>query len=195
MKRHSLQTGDLRDSIFRLIRGLMTRHRVFSQLAADNQFAVLGIVLLGVLASVHSACVQVVGEPEPEPEVVAEAEVVSAGIRDAPAVMATQNTAAKPRGKGFQVAADFGQVVSREEVAAAAAAAAQTVTAPETSEEPPVKRKKKDAGESSLKRRTDDGSEPAKKVAKKLDQAAKDKKKKKKKSKGDEFDDLFSSLV
>ncbi|KAL7626267.1 RNase MRP subunit [Parahypoxylon ruwenzoriense] len=34
----------------------------FSQLAADNQFATLGVVLLGALAQVHVACVRLVGD-------------------------------------------------------------------------------------------------------------------------------------
>ncbi|KAI1393474.1 uncharacterized protein F4822DRAFT_423942 [Hypoxylon trugodes] len=40
----------------------------FSQLAADNQFATLGVVLLGALAQVNAACTRVVGETAAEEE-------------------------------------------------------------------------------------------------------------------------------
>lgn len=38
------------------------QRRAFSQLTADNQFATLGVVLLGALAQVHAACAQLVGD-------------------------------------------------------------------------------------------------------------------------------------
>ncbi|KAK6841619.1 hypothetical protein PG987_002479 [Apiospora arundinis] len=40
----------------------------FSQLAADNQFAALGLVLTGALAQVYSACVRLAGEAPSETE-------------------------------------------------------------------------------------------------------------------------------
>ncbi|KAH6653898.1 hypothetical protein BKA67DRAFT_563530 [Truncatella angustata] len=165
----------------------------FSQLAADNQFAVLGIVLLGVLASVHDACIQLVGEASSLVEVALD-ELSTAIAEPAVVVEVVQkDMAKKPSVKRAGLAendVDFGQVVSREEVAAAATAA-QTPKIREADGEPSVKRKKKDVGKSTNK--------PIEEVASreevpKKDKAAKEKKKKKK-SQGDEFDDLFSSLV
>ncbi|KAI1417841.1 hypothetical protein F5Y13DRAFT_63175 [Hypoxylon sp. FL1857] len=40
----------------------------FSQLTADNQFATLGVVLLGALAQVNAACVPLIGEAGPAAE-------------------------------------------------------------------------------------------------------------------------------
>jgi ribonuclease MRP protein subunit RMP1 len=184
-------------------------NRAFSQLAADNQFAVLGIVLLGVLASVHDACVGLVGEAEPE--VAIEAAAV-APVVDLSAPMGVEgrndpNGKRKNKGLGAVAAAtsgsfDSGQVVSRTEIAAEAAAtvapsapfAAQSAEVRGEGEEYPVKRKKGDKSGLVAAQM----SEPAmsSRLERKSDNSTKDKKeKKKKKKKGDEFDNLFSSLV
>ncbi|KAK6208180.1 RNase MRP subunit [Pestalotiopsis sp. IQ-011] len=142
-------------------------YRAFSQLAADNQFAVLGLALLGVLATVRDVCVRLVGEggvvlpatlpaaPAPETRNV-DAGAAAAGRTPTPAAV---------RGGGGS--ADLGQVVSREEVAAALALsssaeaktkadarrndinASRVEMDDETVLPPPVKRKKKDPDSSS----------------------------------------------
>lgn len=96
----------------------------FSQLAADNQFATLGIVLLGVLASVRAACVRLVGEPPLQaPE--AEGPAGEKKEKSTPATAITAGaamTAGGGRGGGLLPLPDLGEVVSRKEVAVAAAA-------------------------------------------------------------------------
>ncbi|KAM0820808.1 hypothetical protein AB5N19_06628 [Seiridium cardinale] len=164
----------------------------FSQLAADNQFAVLGIVLLGVLASVRDACVQLVGEADPEVAATERPSVVSE-----PVVMARENTTKPGDGKtGFAMAAaeevaDSGQVVSREEIAAAIDT--QSAKAVQPVDEPLMKRKRRDVADAVATKAAEKSSSDGGKATKKLDKASKDKKKRKKK--GDEFDALFSSLV
>jgi hypothetical protein len=151
----------------------------------------LGIVLLGALASVHDACIQLVGE-QAHPEMTV-AEVTSV-VPEAAAAMPQKNvTRASSKGTPGVAgqAVDLGQVVSREEMAAIAAVQSAKVDEPLT--EPLVKRKKKDLGQSSAT--NTDIPVPSSKSVGKLDKMSKDKKKKKKKSKGDEFDSLFSSLV
>ncbi|KAK6078539.1 hypothetical protein SCUP234_06162 [Seiridium cupressi] len=165
----------------------------FSQLAADNQFAVLGIVLLGVLASVREACVQLVGEADPE---IATTEMPS--VVSEPVVMARGDTTKPGGGKtGFAMAAaeevaDSGQVVSREEIAAAIDT--QSAKAVQPVDEPLMKRKRRDVADTVATKSAEKSSSDGGKAIEKLDKASKDKKKKKKK-KGDEFDALFSSLV
>lgn len=174
--------------------------RVFSQLAADNQFAVLGIVLMGVLASVHDACTQLVGEAEPQVATEAAAAEKASAVPVVPEPTATSITLEdKTSRKGFGAAVvegamDFGQVVSREEVAAAFGARGTDIH--ETNEEPPIKRKKKDMAEPSATKVAIGNPRPLSKLAtEKPGKSATEKKKRKKKSKGDEFDSIFSSLM
>ncbi|KAI0155846.1 hypothetical protein BJ166DRAFT_531509 [Pestalotiopsis sp. NC0098] len=135
-------------------------YRAFSQLAADNQFAVLGLALLGVLATVRDVCVRLVGEGEVHPPVLVAAPETR-NVDGAAAAVAGKTPTPAAVGAG---SADLGQVVSREEVAAALASSASASSiktkadtqrnktdAPPvgTDEEtavfpPPVKRKKKD---------------------------------------------------
>ena len=42
----------------------LIRHRAFTQLAADNQYAPLGLLLLGVLADIHVAVKLVLGKDD-----------------------------------------------------------------------------------------------------------------------------------
>ncbi|KAH8673682.1 hypothetical protein BX600DRAFT_495072 [Xylariales sp. PMI_506] len=176
----------------------------FSQLSADNQFATLGIVLMGVLAQIQAACVLMVGEAE----VKAAATVTSAAMTmtaKLPAMPAreftTSQTVKEALGSG-DVTGEFldddaGQAVSREELAATKA----NVSQPSTS--PPVKRKKKDNINQDAPTRGPSGGattaafpekESTGKKKLKEDKGKNDKKKKKKSKKGDEFDSLFSSL-
>ncbi|KAI1844955.1 hypothetical protein JX266_008971 [Neoarthrinium moseri] len=181
----------------------------FSQLAADNQFATLGIVLLGALAQVHAACVQVVGGEQPVADEEGEADTRSTKTTKATAVPAGADRIMKKAASAKAVpglgigTVDAGEVVSREEIAAAArrgkdkadAGAAERRT--EEAGSPPPKRKKREAGEavssSGASARLRAG------LVEKGDKAAKEEnakaKKKKKAKKGDEFDALFSSLM
>ncbi|KAI1858080.1 uncharacterized protein JN550_012836, partial [Neoarthrinium moseri] len=188
----------------------------FSQLAADNQFATLGIVLLGALAQVHAACVQIVGAEaagaggeQPVADEEGEADTRSTKTTKATAVPAGADRIMKKAASAKAVpglgigTVDAGEVVSREEIAAAArrgkdkagAGAAERRT--EEAGSPPPKRKKREAGEavssSGASARLRAG------LVEKGDKAAKEErakaKKKKKAKKGDEFDALFSSLM
>jgi ribonuclease MRP protein subunit RMP1 len=163
---------------------LMRTHRAFSQLAADNQFATLGLVLLGVLAQVNTACVHLVGE-----------RAETDGLPTTPAEpIGSSKKKGQLRASGGVAAdddtVDRGQVVSREEVA-------RSGKLLETTEGPPAKRKTKGAGDvpPSQKKEQQNVVPKEDKATVGKEKSAKKKKNKGKKGKsGDEFDDLFSSL-
>lgn len=172
---------------------------MFSQLAADNQFAVLGIVLVGVLASVHGACVHLVGDAESPTAAEAEvkravpviAESAAAGRREEGT---TTKSSSRHPGLGIvEEAVDLGQVVSREEVAAAVAAR----THDEPGEQPLKRKKGEEVDQPAAKKKisTEGTKVTTGQRIEKPGKIAAEKKKKKKKSKGDEFDSLFSSLM
>lgn len=152
--------------------------RAFSQLAADNQFATLGVVLLGALAQVRRACVCLVGE-DPEAASAVAAAAAATAPPPASALVPTTTTAATVAARnpkaagGADEAVDVGEVVSRDALVCATAG-----------DRPPKKRKKPAA-------RANPGDPPAP-DRKEVD--VKPVKKKKKAKGGDEFDNLFSSL-
>ncbi|KAK8089395.1 hypothetical protein PG997_004356 [Apiospora hydei] len=67
----------------------------FSQLAADNQFAPLGLVLTGALAQLYSACVRFVGEAPTETEEVAARPEAAAAIPEATSTSSPATTTGK----------------------------------------------------------------------------------------------------
>ncbi|KAI0128645.1 hypothetical protein BJ170DRAFT_732369 [Xylariales sp. AK1849] len=151
----------------------------FSQLAADNQWATLGIVLLGVLAQANAACVLIVGE---------------AGEAGTPsqetAVAAKEPEPAIRKGSTFHDVADLGQVVSRDEIIAAPSGKSQGHP-----ERPPVKRTTYGVDEAPEGRTAEVKGLHAMVAGQKEKPPTKTEKKRKKRKKGDEFDDLFSSLL
>ncbi|KAK7951760.1 uncharacterized protein PG986_007488 [Apiospora aurea] len=67
----------------------------FSQLAADNQFAPLGLVLTGALAQLYSACVRFVGEAPTETEEVIARPKAAAAIPEATSASSPATTTGK----------------------------------------------------------------------------------------------------
>jgi ribonuclease MRP protein subunit RMP1 len=168
----------------------------FSQLAADNQFATLGLVLMGVLAQVTFACVQLVGEQEIEES-------------DPPPTVESTIVAKKEHQSSLSNVddgVDLGQAVSREELAQSRICGpvdgpvtkrkkleggSSTITTTTTGDGlPKVKSKKKgpEIGALATSTAADKGEKPAQEERKKKT------KKKGKGKKGEEFGDLFSVL-
>lgn len=144
--------------------------RAFTQLAADNQYAPLGLVLLGVLAQIEAGIspmlpaedITAAVQPPNEPEL---------SMHDTPSVVPdTDISNAESR--------DFGVAISREEVLGSGQGSVLAEKEQET------------LWISKSKRCRDEVSHDKKEKVK----PKKDKKKKKKRN-GDEFDDLFSSLL
>lgn len=171
---------------------------------ADRQFAQLGLMLIGVLAQVEAALGPFLkpAEPEGEPEgaVVPGPDQVAAGIGARPDVSVTQRAG----GMDAQQGDDMGVAISRDELgddeADDIASRARHSSPPP--EHPPPKEKRSEKGEARGKKRSradDPGSsridKPEKPVRPDSSRGEKKTKKKKKKKRGDEFDDLFSSLV
>lgn len=161
--------------------------RAFSQLAADNQFATLGVVLLGALAQVRRACVCLVGEGAEAVTATAPSPASASG----PTATATSTTTAtaaarattskSPSGAGgMGEAVDVGEAVSRDALVGAAGHG-----------RPPKKRKKTSAGDTPLEAGAGLGDHPA---PDRKEPDVKPAKKKKKAKKGDEFDNLFSAI-
>jgi ribonuclease MRP protein subunit RMP1 len=168
--------------------------RAFTQLAADNQYAHLGLALIGVLAQVNAAIAPLVSPPVQE----------SVG-----AITAEQVTTPPvgPRGDPEDAGADFGVAVSRTELVTRKRLAAED-DPPAEPERNNAKQKGEDPEEDAQKTGTSDGVEVKEKSRKKkrrdefddifgsLETEESSKKKKKKKSKKrDEFDDIFGSLL
>ncbi|KAK8049246.1 hypothetical protein PG994_010976 [Apiospora phragmitis] len=98
----------------------------FSQLAADNQFASLGLVLTGALAQLHSTCVRLVGEaPSESDEVTVRLKSVAAVDPEAasPASLAATTT-----GKGKEVTQDTTTVLPSSSASAPASVAIRRAT-------------------------------------------------------------------
>ncbi|KAK8138934.1 hypothetical protein PG984_002314 [Apiospora sp. TS-2023a] len=109
----------------------------FSQLAADNQFAPLGLVLTGALAQAYKACVRLVGEAPSEREQIAvrpkqavaseeDASPASAAEKGKKAaskettIASSSSSAAKRQVSTVIGDDDVGQVISRDSVRASA---------------------------------------------------------------------------
>ncbi|TPX10805.1 uncharacterized protein E0L32_008194 [Thyridium curvatum] len=169
----------------------------FTQLAADNQYAALGLLLLGVLAQIHNALSLLLGDeqaepgttPLPEPASSAEAAVARSAAVGPPSASQAQ-TQKLPQGK-----VDMGIAISRNE---------PDPGKPVRREDKPGKGKSSIAMDSEPQQAqttAGQGPDPEPKSSQKRalgpagDDEKKDKKKKKKRKKGDEFGDLFSSLL
>ncbi|TLD23297.1 hypothetical protein PspLS_07252 [Pyricularia sp. CBS 133598] len=194
-----------------------------TQLAADNQFAPLGLLLLGVLSQVHSAVSLLlpVDSAEQEVEVTASAEgkEIDMGV-----VVPRQEQSGQDRPSPHSQAGaskspdDLGEAVMRDSLDAGERDSARPklaedveMTVVERKRPPkkdPSKRKKAvaatsglggpSAGDLSAKSRSADEEKPkhkTKTTRKGMDVEPTEKPKKKKRKKGDEFDDLFSSLM
>ncbi|KAF6823483.1 hypothetical protein CMUS01_10678 [Colletotrichum musicola] len=146
-----------------------TSFLAFTQLTADNQHAALGLVLLGVLASINNAVAPLVpGRPQND-------------AADVPAISSVAAPIATPLG-GYKRPdiVDLGVAISRDELREAAASKTGRREEPINESRSPPKRK--------LASLPDDAVPPETKKSKQ-------KSNKKKSRKGDEFSDLFSSLM
>ncbi|ETS85742.1 hypothetical protein PFICI_03767 [Pestalotiopsis fici W106-1] len=145
----------------------------FSQLAADNQFAVLGLALLGILATVHDVCVRLVGEapavskPAVSPSslsVPVGRNLTSPGDAAAAKTGETKKSIGGGGGGGgggvmTPAAMDLGQVVSRKDVAAALASSSSSLL---SKSKPPKACAQEDIASAStaFPRRVQDGEAP-----------------------------------
>ncbi|KAI3393275.1 hypothetical protein diail_4508 [Diaporthe ilicicola] len=176
----------------------------FTQLVADRQFAQLGLMLIGVLAQVEAALGPFLKPAEPE-----DVQVDAAGLDPArvAAVIATRpvvSAAPQVGGIGAQQEDDLGVAISRGDLGGDEEdeTASRARRASPQPEHPPLKEKRSNKNEARGKKRLradDSGSstigKPEKPVRPESSKDEKKAKKKKKKKGGDEFDDLFSSLV
>ncbi len=146
-----------------------TQIRAFSNLVADNQFAALGLVLMGTLASVKRV-IRPLGREK------VDLDGLSDGLNE-------QKTL-----QDIEVVTDLGEVVKREEIEKFVETRSEGRRDEDDDEERlEIKKAKK-------KRKVEGGKEH--KIS---EEASKEgnpaKRPKKKRKKGDTFDDLFSSLV
>ena len=133
--------------------------RAFTQLAADNQHAPQGVLLLGVLSDIHVAVELILGKRD-------EALRASPNVKEATAGSPDPKAAAED-------AEDLGVAVSREKIAPADEIGGIITE-----------------GTADRKSTTESGPDLDPDGAR-----AAEKRKKKRKKRGDEFDDLFSSLI
>ncbi|KAI0115087.1 hypothetical protein F4814DRAFT_418227 [Daldinia grandis] len=166
----------------------------FSQLTADNQFAALGVVLLGALAQVNAACAHLVGAA-------AEISHDDVGVSTADKPVDGSDAAVPPQEPSVRGPKDppsrpilaetsgghGGSVISRDEVARAEKLREKLrkkgVQVGSSDMPPSHAQRGRDQGNGSKVVKTKEGVEPTK-----------TKKTKKPKKGGDEFDDLFKSL-
>ncbi|RYO80298.1 hypothetical protein DL766_003233 [Monosporascus sp. MC13-8B] len=170
----------------------------FSQLAADNQFATLGVVLLGVLAQVHAACTRLVGEAA-EPALAPLAEAVSASSFGTPTTALGPSAVISRSNPGLATVAGKepgGTVVSRAEVARVEKRRRKQQQEEGSASQPPrPSRPSEDtAGSTPIVVMTREGKERARDAEERPRLPAQKKATKKKTKKGDEFDNLFKSL-
>ena len=170
------------------------RNSAFTQVAADRQFAQLGLALIGVLAQVEAAIAPFVrAEPDTDPagglDEAGTASYLGGAMGDAPLALKTLDVS--PSGGD-----DMGVAISRDELGG------DDVPSREERSLPPLgsssSRKQEGSGTAKPERvRTEDGASRKRKKAESQRAELKDEKKikKKKKKGGDEFDDLFSTLV
>ncbi|KAG8165497.1 hypothetical protein KVR01_004049 [Diaporthe batatas] len=187
-------------------------YEAFTQLLADRQFAQLGLMLIGVLAQVEAAVAPFVRPAEPEEGV---DETDAAGPAPVQQVRVA-GIAAKGGGvpppvvRGVEQEDDLGVAISRDELGDDdddGEGDGGVVSRPRYSSPPPPKhapskerRPEKGEGKGKKRSRTEDAGasrigkseKPTRPESSKEEKKAK---KKKKKKGGDEFDDLFSSLM
>lgn len=163
----------------------------FTQLAADNQFAHLGLLLLGVLAQVHHLVTLILPLPTKEDAVKGR----QPAARSSSAVAAPSLPAAETATLLLPAAVsthkdDVGVAVPRDDVALAKDEK-QTGLSREALRDQDRARKPVDDDKSPDPSMT----EPKVKKKARKDDRREEEKKKRKRKKGDEFDDLFSSLM
>ncbi|KAI1378266.1 hypothetical protein F4677DRAFT_412708 [Hypoxylon crocopeplum] len=185
----------------------------FSQLTADNQFATLGVVLLGALAQVNAACTRLIGEASPATEdEEGDGKSSVRGLASSSTVAAKESGSSDGRGLPLSREGECqtpdqkgGAVISRDEVARAEKlrrknAQSEEGAADQSRSTASVLDKSKyqgHDGDSALigeKRGT--ASKPSRENtnAPRKEESKPAKKKKAKKGGGDEFDDLFKGL-
>lgn len=181
-------------------------NRAFSQLTADNQFATLGVVLLGALAQVNAACTQLIGEAAATKE---EEDISSVTSKPTGTISTKEVGNSGPRDPSF--GDDFpkapeqkgGKVISRDEVARAEKLRRKKqklegdASQPEPSNIPyRTGDRNLDGDAASAEDQQDTSSKVKAKEVKNTTskEAVKTTKKKRVKKGGDEFDDLFKGL-
>ncbi|POS74142.1 hypothetical protein DHEL01_v207461 [Diaporthe helianthi] len=184
-------------------------YEAFTQLLADRQFAQLGLMLIGVLAQVEAAVAPFVRPVESEggDGINAAGPVPAHQVKGAGIVAAKSGVV--PQVEDARQKDDLGVAISRDELGddddervEDAGVLRPRHSSPPPSKHAPIREKKPEKGESKGKKRSraeDAGSSrtakpgnPTRPDSLKQEKKAK---KKKKKNGGDEFDDLFSSLV
>ncbi|KAK7697403.1 hypothetical protein SLS64_013596 [Diaporthe eres] len=191
----------------------------FTQLLADRQFAQLGLMLIGVLAQVETSLAPFVRpaeppegddideKPGPDPARAAVARMAAGRAGGGPVASQVGGRAGSSLVAGHED--DLGVAISRDELSDddhegededVASSRPRRLSPP--AGQPPPKEKRPEKGESKGKKRPradDAGSsrigKPEKPPRPESSRDEKKAKKKKKKKGGDEFDDLFSSLV
>lgn len=155
------------------------RNRAFTQLAADNQYAHLGLALIGILAQVNAAVTPL-----------SSAQVDDNGIPVVQEETIPPTPMSKTEAHGVADVADLGVSVSREELRRQVIVPEPRVRSTLASADPeenPIHQVHEDLRK--RKKRKDEFDDLFDSLQ------AKDTKKKKKRKKKDEFDDMFSSLV
>ncbi|KAK3380325.1 hypothetical protein B0T24DRAFT_190601 [Lasiosphaeria ovina] len=184
----------------------------FTQLAADRQFAHLGLMLLGILAQIDAAAVPFAPKP-PSPDTSLSSPSHSrraAAAATAQPDRAAATKAASPTGTGMVHSHDTGEAVSRDAVTAMLLGAVPAETRPRSPPSQPNTTMLSRLPPAGQPNDNDDDDEPRNTAAviaaasginssssKDVDRMTKKKKKKKKDPKrggGDEFDDIFGSL-
>lgn len=173
-------------------------HRAFTQLTAEKQFAQLGLVLIGVLAQVEAAIAPFVQQDATE----IEDERERGSAQDTIKNKAVSKELALPAGLNVDDY-DLGVAVSRDELGNEddIKLSIEQESSPMIKHRSLQKREKTEKSKATgrEKIKVDVGSSKSKEIqpvgSKHTDKVIKEKKKKKKKKGGDEFDDLFSSLV
>lgn len=191
----------------------------FTQLLADRQFAQLGLMLIGVLAQVETSMAPFVRpseppegddideKPGPDPARAAVARMAAGRAGGGPVAAQVGGGASSSLGAGHED--DLGVAISRDELSDddhegededVASSRPRRPSPP--AGQPPPKEKRPEKGDSKGKKRPradDAGSsrigKPEKPARPESSRDEKKAKKKKKKKGGDEFDDLFSSLM
>lgn len=188
-----------------------THNSAFTQLAADRQFAQLGLVLIGVLAQVEAATAPLARREEvPEPAHKHVQPIAAAHDDDARGAAVPREAVAAPAdaqvggpdlgvavsrealespgrdGDGDGHRGEVGSSVERAPSPSSSLLSAKVVRDPKT--EKKRKKRKVESAASRVEKESESQAKPAELKEEK-------KKKKKKKKGGDEFDDLFSSLI
>lgn len=177
-------------------------HRAFTQVAADRQFAQLGLALIGVLAQVEAAMTPFVraGPDADSDSDSAGDELGVSGRARAAGAEGDGVSVAVPGGLGRSASLggdDLGVAISRDELGDDDAPARDEKSVPPQGGSPSRKDEKGDTVPRRAKAKAEGGLARKRKDAEpqRVDSKVEKKVKKRKKKGGDEFDDLFSTLL